>query len=979
MASPIYFIGGILLYIDSFFDKKTDSIYVVERQNGKRITKTLKPSYKMYIPAKDGSERSVFDKPLTEITSNKFYSFEKLREQYGNSAYEGDLNHLFETLAETYRKDGKSAEPNVGMFDIEVDFDPKIGFSTPENPYAPINAISVYHMWTDIIITLVVPPKNISYDQAVEMLKDLPNCFVMHNEAELLDRFLTVIEDVDILSGWNSTFFDIPYIVGRIKMILGESETSRLCLWGLKPKERHFTMFKRDHITYDIVGRAHLDYLELYKKHTYQELHSYKLDNVGKFEVGEEKVPYEGTLDALYRDDFVKFVEYNQQDVMLLVKIDRKLRFIDLSIQLANSNGVLLQTTLGSVALIDQAIINEIHDRGMKVFNKRGLKADARAAGAYVADPVKGRHKFIGAVDINSLYPSTIRALNMSPETIFAQLRQDRTKDFIEKRYQETGSATEAWNGVFACLEYDLVQQKTDDIIVVDFMDGEEVSMTAKDIHAMIYEENNPLCMSANGTIFRTDIEGIIPGLLTRWYAERKDMQKKEKFYKSLMSGIELPEKILSKLSSTSNIENDKNVEETTDRSSGRWGRDEDVGDGLDFIKSAIKEENIDKIIAFSKEYNLIVSKNLLISNDKKDHDSKSKFWGQRQLARKILLNSLYGAILNEASRFFDPRIGQSVTLTGRMISRHMASKINDELIGEYTHKGGAIIYGDTDSCYFSIHGLPNYTDFDFQKDTVTKIYDLVADQVNDSFPEFMHSAFNTGIERGKIIKAGRELVAAAGIFMKKKRYAVLIYDLEGIRLDVDGKPGKIKAMGVETKRSDTPKDIQNFLEEILTMVLTDGTAEEVSEKIENFRKEFKKWDSWKMGRPTAAKGVSEYTEKMEASQSKIMVPGHIMAAINWNKMLTLMDDHYSPKITDGAKVTVCDLLPNDYNIHKIAYPSDLEEIHLPEWFKKLPFNREMMENSMIDTKIDNLLYVMNWDWRSIGKQSMLNDFLDFE
>ena len=148
----------------------------------------------------------------------------------------------------------------------------------------------------------------------------------------------------------------------------------------------------------------------MYRKYTYSETHSYRLDAIGEAEIGEKKTVYEGTLDELYKNDFKTFIEYNRQDVALLDKLDKKLKFIDLSNELAHANTVLLQTTMGAVAVTEQAIINEAHGRGLQVPNRvKHDRETATAAGAYVAFPKKGLHKWIGSMDLNSLYPSVIR------------------------------------------------------------------------------------------------------------------------------------------------------------------------------------------------------------------------------------------------------------------------------------------------------------------------------------------------------------------------------------------------------------------------------------------------------------------------------------------------------------------------------------------------------------------------------------------
>ena len=198
-----------------------------------------------------------------------------------------------------------------------------------------------------------------------------------------------------------------------------------MCLWNLPPRKRKFERFGNEEVTYDLIGRVHLDYMQLYRKYTYEERHSYSLDAISNMELGEMKTPYEGTLDTLYNSDFRTFIEYNRQDVMLIARLDEKLKFLDLANVLAHANTVLLQTTMGAVAVTEQAIINETHKRGMVVPNRpyREPHSTGAAVGAYVANPKKGLHDFVGAIDINSLYPSIIRAMNMGPESIVGQIK----------------------------------------------------------------------------------------------------------------------------------------------------------------------------------------------------------------------------------------------------------------------------------------------------------------------------------------------------------------------------------------------------------------------------------------------------------------------------------------------------------------------------------------------------------------------------
>jgi DNA polymerase elongation subunit (family B) len=617
-------------------------------------------------------------------------------------------------------------------------------------------------------------------------------------------------------------------------------------------------------------------------------------------EIGESKTVYEGTLDQLYNNDFKKFIEYNRQDCALLDKLDKKLKFLDLANTLAHECTVLLQTTMGAVAVTEQAIVNEAHHRGLIVPSRpvRDEEANNQAAGAYVAYPKKGLHDWIGSIDINSLYPSAIRALNMGPETIIGQLRQDRTDQYVqEQMLVHKKSFASAWEGIFGSLEYDAVMRKDKAFeITVDWENGDNDVMSAAEVYRLIFESNQPWMLSANGTIFTYENEGIIPGLLKRWYSERKDMQKK------LVAAIDAGNKI------------------------------------------------------------------------------EEEYWDKRQLVKKINLNSLYGAILNAGCRFFDKRIGQSTTLVGRQIAKHMAGKVNEMITGEIDHVGKAIIYGDTDSCYFSAY---NTLKVDIQKkqipwdrDVVIQLYDQIAESVNATFPDFMLDAFHCPKSRGEVIKGGREIVAVKGLFITKKRYAVLYYDKDGKRQDVNGKPGKIKAMGLDLKRSDTPEFMQKFLEEVLTKVLNNAQEEEILNMITEFRTEFKARPGWEKGSPKRANNIAEY-QKKEEKAGRANMPGHVRAAINWNTLRRMNGDKYSQQIVDGMKVIVCKVKENPLGFTSVAYPVD--ELRLPKWFQELPFDHSEMEATIINNKLDNLIGVLEWDLDSTTQDNTFGKLFSFD
>jgi len=437
--------------------------------------------------------------------------------------------------------------------------------------------------------------------------------------------------------------------------------------------------------------------------------------------------------------------------------------------------------------------------------------------------------------------------------------------------------------------------------MVLDLEDGNEANVTGADVYNMLFNSKEPWCISANGTIYRTDVQGIIPGLLERWYSERQELQKKK--------------------------------------------------------KQATEPEDI-------------------------------AFWDKRQLVRKILLNSTYGAICNPGSRFFDHRIGQSTTLTGRAITRHMGAETNKMLTGDYNHVGDTIVYGDTDSVYFSADKQSKEQGITLDMDSAITLYDTISDTVSDTFPQFAKTAFNVGKTSGEILKAGREVVGRAGLFITKKRYAINVLDLEGWQPE----GGKLKVMGLDIKRSDTPEFVQDFLEEILTDALSGSNEADVLAKIKEYKAYFKSLDPWGKGMPKRVNNLTIYANKMqeqarlnssyqlvkfdEPKKGSGMVPGHVRASINYNNLRLAHGDQYSMPITDGMKVIVCRLKNNAMGYTSIAYPTD--ELKIPKWFKELPFDEEAMEEAVLDKKIDNVIGQMGWDLSNINASESLQKFFDF-
>jgi len=282
-----------------------------------------------------------------------------------------------------------------------------------------------------------------------------------------------------------------------------------------------------------------------------------------------------------------------------------------------------------------------------------------------------------------------------------------------------------------------------------------------------------------------------------------------------------------------------------------------------------------------------------------------------------------------------------------------------------YFFANGILVHN---SCYFSAYPIFNSQikngEMNWNKEICIQVYDAIAEETNSSFPAFMERAFHVTRKNGEIIKANRELIGDRAIFITKKRYAINIFDKEGKRKDVDGKYGDIKAMGLDLKRADTPKYVQEFLMNILSMVIQKGKVrEEIIEAIKDFKRTLSQQDSWTKGSPKSVNKLTYYEElERNSSVGRANMPGHVRGALNYNYLRRLNNDNYSMKIVDGMKVVVCKLKPNPLNFTSIAYPTD--ELRLPKWFCELPFDDNEMEKTLVDEKIENLLGVLDWDLR---------------
>lgn len=868
-------------YISAELDYELDAVKVWERHGNDRVLVRHPSPYYFYVEDDEGEFKSLWNKPLKKLTFDSNDEFEEAKRHY-KKRYESDIKPLDKVLMNEYY--GRELPAiHFTALDIEVATNMDVGWSRPENPYAPINAITMYHSWLDKFVTIAVPPEE--WDGTWEYNKH-PNfkfddVIIVSSERELLMLVLQEIENADIITGWNSEFFDAPYLVKRTEMVLGKAFTQRWCFPQARGPKFNMvtTSFGDERMVVKLNGRAHLDYMDLFKKFTFEGRPSYALAYIAEVELDIPKLEYDGTLEELYHNDFSTFVAYNYRDTEIIKELDKKYKLMALAMQLSHENTVPLEAILGTVKYVETGIANYAHHYFNAIAQDKTQSEDlGKVEGAIVLTPKIGLHDWVGSVDINSLYPSVIRSLNISPEKFVGQF----------------AGFESSWRDI---------KDKTNTMHTLKFDDGETATATGAEWWQVLQKKQ--WVVSAYGTVFdESNGKGVVADILGFWYAERKRLQAEKKKWTAKITELE---KIHGE---------DSNNEE---------------------LVEARKQEDY---------YDLL------------------------QLTKKIQLNSAYGALLNRFFRWGRQEFGASVTATGRQITTHMLGTIGQLLTGEfavlikttnhlddgtvqhlYHTDNPAVIYSDTDSGYFRT--------FAENIDEAVLIADSVAKQVNDSFPEFMEKSFNCKGEFSTLIKAGREVVAERGIFQAKKKYMLRVVDMEGKRVN------KIKSQGSEIKKSDTPKMIQNFLKDIIDMILDGKPYQELVKRVNESRGTLiTKKNLISLGVSKACNnleaGYNEWKAFEKAGLRKVKLTGHVRAAINHNEIATLKQGKSAEHIRSGDKVMVFELKPNNYGFKSIAFSSDISKF--PDWFDEFEVDLVQAEQKLIDAKLKGVFAAIGKD-----------------
>ena len=664
---------------------------------------------------------------------------------YGNERY------IHQYISDMYSEDEiKFDTSKIKISTIDIEVASENGFPDVESAAEEVLLITVQDYNTKQIRTWGKGPfnntqKNLTYK-------------AFRTEYELLTDFINwwMIEEntPEVVTGWNSEYYDIPYLVRRIDRILGEKLKKRMSPWGLVTLKEVRDRYGNVRITYDVGGVAQLDYLNLYRKFTYKAQESYRLDYIASVELGQKKLDHTefDTFKDFYTNGWQKFVEYNIIDVELVDRMEDKMKLIELAITMAYDAKVNYNDIFFQVRMWDAIIYNYLKKRDIVIPPKERSDKDEKFEGAYVKPPIPGKYDWVVSFDLNSLYPHLIMQYNISPETL---------------------------------------QDARHPSVTVDKILNEDLTFE-------LYKDS---AVCANGAMYRKDVRGFLPELMEKIYEDRTIYKKK--MLKAKQDYEKTPTKALEKeISRCNNI----------------------------------------------------------------------------QMARKIQLNSAYGAIGNEYFRYFKLTNAEAITLSGQVSIRWIENEMNG-FLNKILKTGDEnyIIASDTDSIYLNLGPLVNKF-FSNKSDDKTAIVSLLDKICQDKLEPLIEQSYQKlanyvqAYEQKMIMK--RENIAELGIWTAKKRYALKVWNSEGVQYSEP----KLKIMGLEAVKSSTPAPCRQMIKDGLKLIMN-GTEDDVIEFIEKCRKDFRKLPPEDVAFPRSVSDLIKYKSHSDiyAKGTPIQVRGALL------------------------------------------------------------------------------------------------------
>jgi DNA polymerase elongation subunit (family B) len=822
-------------------------------KNGRRVKLKIGYSPTLFLPSKKPTQFKSLEgeylEPMKFENIREARDFVKRYEEVSNFKIYGQTRYEYAFIADENKGmvDWNMDDISVAICDIEVGSEN--GFPDPYQANEPITAICVTFLKGSTTVFGCG-------DYVVQGNETYIKC---SDETELCKRFLAFWQEhyPDVLSGWNTKFFDIPYLVNRFRRILGEEETKKLSPWNMIG-ERKAVVNNRELIAYDMVGVSSLDYIELYRWYAPggKSQESYKLDNIANVELGDSKLSYDefDNLHALYRENFQKFIEYNIKDVQLIVRMEEKLKLIELGLTLAYDTKTNFEDIFAQTRMWDSMTYAYLLEKGIVVPPRIVQSKTSAFEGAYVKDPQVGQHKWVASFDLNSLYPHLMMQYNISPETLV------QTEDYTDEMRN----------------------------IIMKGVSVEKMLEKGVDLSKL-----QGATITPNGQFFRTDKKGFFPQMLEDMYVDRSK-------FKKLM------------------LKAKQDYENETDPT---------------------KRKEI---------------KNLVARYD------------NLQLAKKVSLNSAYGALGSQYFRFYDLRMALGVTTAGQLSIRWIEAKIN-----QYMNKIlnttdiDYVIASDTDSIYLRMGELVDkFIKDQSDKQKVIALMDKICEEklqpfIDESYDELAN--YVHAYAQKMVMK--REGLSDKGIWTAKKRYILNVYNNEGVQYNQP----QMKVMGLEMVKSSTPSAIRQKMKESIKIMLQ-GTEDDIHNFIADFKAEFNSLPPEEISFPRGLNGLKEYSDRV--TMYKKGTPIHVKGAILYNHYLQQLGlTKQYPLIQNGEKLKFTYLKqPNPFKDMVISYP-----VRLPKEFGIHEFiDYDMQFNKAFLEPIKVILDCMGW---TTEKSSSLEDF----
>lgn len=778
---------------------------VIGYEDGQRFQRTVE--YKPYlfesnpVWAQRGVPtefRTLKNEPVYKREFDDVYASREYLKQYkdvdGKQIY-GLNNFVYTYINDEYNGNIDYDPGLMSIVSLDIETDSEGGFPNMETADKAVISLTVRKKGKSVVLGLKpYTPKSedIQYTQCAD-------------EAALLYEFLRIWQSKefapDILTGWNVEMFDIPYLVNRISRVLGPNAAKRLSPWGIIER-REIEVFGRMTTMYTLVGISVLDYLQLYRKFSFVMQESYKLDHIANIELGENKLDYSeyDGLHDLYVKNFEKFIDYNIHDVVLVDKLEDKLKFIEQVLAIAYDGHVNFGDAFTSVRMWDVIIHNYLLNQGIVIPLQDKHDKDGTIVGAYVKDPQVGMHKWVVSFDLNSLYPHLIMMYNISPET-----------------YRGT----------------------IDGLTVDSILDG---ALSRSDIVDRMQRDN--VSVAATGCMFDRDFQGFLPQLMQKMYNDRVG-------YKKQM------------LAAKQKYEQNKTYE-------------------------------LEKEIA--RCHNM-------------------------QLAKKIQLNSAYGALSNVYFRWFAIHLAESITKSGQLSIRWMENHMNAYLNKQLSTKDvDYVITCDTDSMYLCLDTLVQQTCEGKSKQEIVAYLDKVCSKVFEPYIDKCYSKLADYVNAyDQKMQMKREAIADKGIYTAKKRYILNVYNLEGVAY---AEP-KLKIQGIEAVRSSTPAACRENIKKALGIIMN-GTEDDVIKFIADSRADFRTLDFEQVAFPRSVRGLRKYMDPTTIYAPS--TPIHVKGALIYNHLLKQagLTNKYQ-LVGEGEKIKFCYLSePNRTRSPVISAPGAL-------------------------------------------------------